>query len=67
MDEGFFFKEIFLTIFPAGNLECSFYQFVEKILSEVWEKLSLSQAVYLFIYIFLTYDLTDHENFLSKS
>ena len=67
MDEGFFFKENFLKMFPAGDLECSFDQFVEKLLSEVWEILSLSQPVYLFIYIFLTYDLTDHENFLSKS
>ena len=53
--------------FSAGDLECTFDQFVEKILSEVSEILSLSQPVYLFIYIFLTYDLTDHENFLSKS
>ena len=67
MDEAFFFQENSPDNFSAGDLECSFDQIVEKILSEVWEILSLSQPVYLFIYIFSTYDLTDHENFLSKS
>ena len=62
-----FFQEKFPDNFSAGDLECSFDQFVEKILSEVWGIRSLSQPVYLFIYFFLTYDLTDHENFLSKS
>ena len=66
MEEGFF-QEKLPDNFSAVDLECSFDQFVEKILSEVWEILSLSQPVYLFIYIFSTYDLTDHENFLSKS
>ena len=65
MDEGFF-QENFPENFSAGDLECSVDQFVEKILSDVWEIFSLSQPVYLFIYIFLTCDLTYHENFLSK-
>ena len=47
-----FFQENFPDNFSAGDLECSFDQFVEKILSEVWENLSISQPVYLFIYIF---------------
>ena len=62
-----FFPNKFPDKFSAGDLECSFDQIVEKILPEVWEILSLSQPVSLFIYFFLTYDLTDHENFLSKS
>ena len=62
-----FFQEIFHDNFSARDLECSVDQFVEKILSEVWETFSVSQPVYLFIYIFLTCDLTDHKNFLSKS
>ena len=61
------FQEKFPDNFSTGDLKCSFDQFVENILSEIWEILWLSQTVYLFIYIFLTYDLTDHENFLSKS
>ena len=51
MDEGFF-QENFPENFSAGDLECSVDQFVEKILSDVWEIFSLSQPVYLFIYIF---------------
>ena len=66
MDEGFFSRNVSWQFFRRV-LECSFDQFVEKFLAEVWEILSLSQTVYLFIYIFLAYDLTDHENFLSKS
>ena len=66
MDEGFFSRK-YPDNFSTGDLECSFEQFVDNILSEVWEILSLSQPVYLFIYNFLTYDLTDQENFLSKS
>ena len=62
-----FFQEKFPDNFSTGDLECSFEQFVDNILSEVWEILSLSQHVYLFIYNFLTYDLTDQKNFLSKS
>ena len=62
-----FFQENFPDSFSAEDLESVFDQIVEKILSEVWEILSLSQPVYLFIYIFSTYDLTDYENFLSKS
>ena len=51
MDEAFFSRKI-PDNFSAGDLECSFDQFVEKIMSEVWEILSLSQPVHLFIYIF---------------
>ena len=51
MDEGFFSRK-FPDNFSTGDLECSFDQFVENILSEVWEILWLSQPVYLFIYIF---------------
>ena len=47
-----FFQEIFPDNFSGEGLECSVDQFVEKILSEVWEIFSLSQPVYLFIYIF---------------
>ena len=47
-----FFQDKVPDIFSAGGLECSFDQIVEKILPEVWEILSLSQTVYLFIYIF---------------
>ena len=51
MDEGIF-HEKFPDNFSTGDLECSFDQFVENIFSEVWEILSLSQPVYLFIYNF---------------
>ena len=51
MDEAFFQEKI-PDNFSAGDLECSFDQFVEKILSEVWEILSLCQTVFLFIHIF---------------
>ena len=51
MDEGIF-HEKFPDNFSTGDLECGFDQFVEKILSEVWEILSFSQTVFLFIHIF---------------
>ena len=51
MDEGIF-HEKFPDNFSTGDLECGFDQFVENILSEVWEILSLSQPVYLYIYNF---------------
>ena len=66
MAEGFF-QDKFPDNFSAGDLECSCDQIVEKILPEVWEILSLSQTVYLIVYMFLTYDITDHGNFLPIS
>ena len=46
------FQEKFPDNFSTGDLKCSFDQFGEKILSEVWEILWFSQTGYLFIYIF---------------
>ena len=52
MEDGFFSRKV-PGNFSARDLECSFDQFVEKILSEVWETLSFSQIDYLFSHILL--------------
>ena len=58
----------FLTIFPQESLECSFDQIFDKVLPEVWEILFHFLELFIcFLTFFLTYDLIDHENFLSKS
>ena len=63
----YFFQEKFPDNFSTGDLECGFDQFVENILSEVWEILFFLNLFICLFTIFLTYDLTDQENFLSKS
>ena len=65
--KDFFFKKNFMKIFPQGILNAVLTSLLGKSCQKSEKFFHFLNLFICLFTFFLTYDLTDHENFLSKS